>query len=118
MKTNKTFIAFLLCHLLIWSVLPILLRANLPMDSAEALIWGMVGEWGTNKHPPLSGWLADWVWLLSGKNPYSLYVLSQILVCGGLIYIYKLAKCFLSSEKSLIAAVLMEGVAYSSSTSI
>lgn len=112
MKTNKTFIAFLLCHLLIWSVLPILLRANLPMDSAEALIWGMVGEWGTNKHPPLSGWLADWVWLLSGKNPYSLYVLSQILVCGGLIYIYKLAKCFLSSEKSLIAAVLMEGVAY------
>lgn len=112
MKINKTFLVFLLCHLIIWSILPILLRANLPMDSAEALVWGMIGEWGTNKHPPLSGWLADWAWLLSGKNPFSLYILSQILVCGGLIYIYKLAKSFLSAEKSLIAAVLMEGVAY------
>lgn len=112
MKTNKTLAIFLFCHLLVWSVLPILLRANLPMDSVEALVWGMVGEWGTNKHPPLSGWLADWSWFLGGKNPIALYVLSQILVCGGLIYIYKLAKCFLSAEKALIVTVLMEGVAY------
>ena len=112
MKTNKILIVFLLCHLLIWSILPIILRANLPMDSAEALIWGMIGEWGTNKHPPLSGWFADWAWFLSGKNPASLYVLSQLLVCGALVYIYKLARCFISAEKSVFAAILMEGVAY------
>ena len=112
MKINKTLSIFLLCHLVVWSILPIILRANLPMDSAEALIWGMVGEWGTNKHPPLSGWLADWFWLFCGKNPQALYILSQVLVIGALIYIYKLARCFLSKEKALFSAVLMEGVAY------
>lgn len=112
MKVNKTLGIFLICHLLIWSVLPILLRANLPMDSAEALVWGMIGEWGTNKHPPLSGWLAWIAWFCSGKSPTSLYVLSQLLVCGGLLYIYKLATCFLQKEQALIAAIFMEGIAY------
>lgn len=112
MKINKTLSIFLLCHLIIWSLLPIILRPNLPMDSAEALIWGMIGEWGTNKHPPLSGWLADWAWLIANKNPAAIYVLSQILVLGALGYIYKLARCFLDSEKALLATVLMEGIAY------
>ena len=112
MKINKTLVIFLFCHLLIWSILPLALRANLPMDSAEALIWGMVGEWGTYKHPPLSGWLADWAWLWGDKNPAVLYVLSQVLVVGALVYIYKLAKCFLNKEKALVATLLMEGVAY------
>lgn len=112
MKFNKYLVCFLFVHLVVWSILPMLLRANLPMDSAEALIWGMVGEWGTNKHPPLSGWLADWAFVWGDYNPYSLYVLSQILVVGGLIYIYKLARCFLSRDKSVIATVMMEGVAY------
>ena len=112
MKTNRTLSLFLLCHILVWSLLPVMLRPNLPMDSVEALVWGMIGEWGTNKHPPLSGWLADWAWLFGAKSPYALYILSQVLVCGGLIYIYKLAKYFLSADKALIATVMMEGVAY------
>ncbi len=112
MKINKTLSIFLLCHIIIWSVLPIIFRADLPMDSAEALIWGIIGQWGTYKHPPLSGWLADWAWQLGGQNPRALYVLSQVLVIGALIYIYKLARCFLSREKALFASVLMEGVAY------
>ena len=112
MKLNKTLSIFLLVHLLVWSVLPIIWRANLPMDSAEALIWGMMGEWGTNKHPPLSGWLADWAFIWGDKNPASLYVLSQVLVVGAIFYIYKIARLFLKRDKALIAAVLMEGVAY------
>lgn len=111
MKLNKNLSLFLLCHFLIWSLLP-LLRANLPMDSSEALVWGFVGEWGTNKHPPLSGFLADLAYRLSGNNPYSLYFLSQLLVVGGLIYIYKLGRLFLPEPKALVAACVMEGVAY------
>ena len=111
MKLNKSLGIFLLCHLIVWSVLPIILRPNLPMDSAEALVWGFIGEWGTNKHPPLSGFFADIMYSLTG-TPASLYVLSQIFVIGGLFYVYKLARLFLSENKSVVAAVILEAVAY------
>ncbi len=111
MKINKNFSIFLISHLIIWSILPIILRPNLPMDSSEALIWGFIGEWGTNKHPPLSGFFADIIYSLT-TYPSSLYVLSQLFVIGGFIYIYKLAKLFLSEDKSIIATLILEGVAY------
>ena len=111
MKLNKTLFIFLSLHFIIWSILPILLRNNLPMDSAEALVWGFIGEWGTNKHPPLSGFLANLIYQLT-HTPYSLYVLSQMMIVGAFIYIYKLAKEFLNKEKALLATLVMEGVAY------
>ena len=111
MKLNKSFYLFLICHLIIWSVLPILLRPNLPMDSAEALVWGFIGEWGTNKHPPVSGFFAWLIYNLT-SHPASLYVLSQLFIIGGFIYIFKLAKLFLPENKSLIATLILEGVAY------
>ena len=97
---------------MLWSLLPILLRANLPMDTAEAWVWGSLGEWGTNKHPPLSGWLAYGAWFLAGKNPCGIYCLSALLTAGGMLYVYRLGKCFLSEGQALAAAVLLEGVAY------
>ena len=111
MKINKNLSLFLLCHLLVWSVLPILLRPNLPMDSAEALVWGFIGEWGTNKHPPVSGFFANLIYQLT-SSPASLYVLSQLFVVAGLAYVYKLARLFLPEQKALIAALILEGVAY------
>ena len=88
MKINKNFGIFLFFHLVIWSVLPVILRPNLPMDSAEALVWGFVGEWGTNKHPPVSGFFASLIFDLTSQ-PSSLYMLSQLFIIGGFIYIYK-----------------------------
>ena len=111
MKLNKNLNIFILCHLIIWSLLPILLRPNLPMDSAEALVWGFAGEWGTNKHPPLSGFLADLIYSVC-SHPASVYVLSQILIAGAFVYIYRLARLFLPENKSLIATLVLEGVAY------
>ncbi len=111
MKLNKNLSIFLIFHFIIWSILPILLRPNLPMDTAEALIWGFIGEWGTNKHPPLSGFCAEIFYSLF-SHPSSLYVLSQIFIVGGFIYIYKLARLFLPENKSLIATLILEGVAY------
>lgn len=111
MKVNKTLGIFLVVHFIIWSVLPIILRPNLPMDSAEALIWGFIGEWGTNKHPPVSGFFANLIYQLT-SHPSSLYILSQLFIIGGFIYIYKIARLFLPENKSLIATLILEGVAY------
>ena len=103
---------FLSLHFLLWSFLP-LLRKSLPMDSIEAVVWGMYCDFGTNKHPPLSGWLADFVYNIIGfEQPLAIYMLSQLCVLVGFIYIYRLAREFISKERATFAVMVLAGVIY------
>lgn len=106
---KNNFITFLAVHFVVWCCVP-LLRASLPMDSIEAVIWGQYCGWGTNKHPPLSGFPAAWFYDWFGNA--GIYILSQVCVLLGFIYIYKLAKCFLEEKKAVLAVMLLEGVIY------
>ena len=105
------FTCFLIIHFLVWSIIP-LLRGSLPMDSIEAVVWGQYCDWGTNKHPSLSGHMAYWFYHIFGGSHYGIYALSQLCVLLAFIYIYKLAKCFLSNDKALVSVMLLEGVIY------
>ena len=106
---NKNLCLFLLIHFLVWFIVP-LVRQSLPLDSVEAITWGRYCDWGTNKHPPLSGFPAEWFYQLFGQM--GIYLLNQILVLIGFVFIYKLAKCFLSEGKAVLAVMLLEGVIY------
>lgn len=106
------FEVFLVVHFALWSFVP-LLRKSLPMDSIEAVSWGMYCDLGTNKHPPLSGWLADFFYSVIGfETPFSIYALSQLCVVLGFIYVFRLSWLFVSKEKAVLAAMLLEGVIY------
>ena len=105
------FTSFLFIHFFVWSLLP-LLRGSLPMDSIEAVVWGQYCDWGTNKHPSLSGHMAFWVYELFGGAHYGIYFLSQLCILIAFIYIYKLAKLFLPEDKSVLSTMLLEGVIY------
>lgn len=109
--SNKTLVLFLIIHFAVWSVLP-LLRTSLPMDSIEAITWGWLCDFGTNKHPPLSGYMAYWFYMLFNQTPYTIYALSQLCVLVGFIYIFKLACRFMDEEKATLAVMLLEGVIY------
>lgn len=103
---------FLSLHFLLWSFLP-LLRQSLPMDSIEAVVWGRLCDFGTNKHPPLSGWLAHFFYDIIGfEQPIAIYMLSQLCVLVGFIYIYRLAREFMSKERASMAVMLLSGVIY------
>lgn len=102
---------FLIIHFLVWSALP-MYRTGAPMDSMEAVWWGKYCLWGTNKHPPLSGFPAYLYYLLFLENTKSIYVLSQSCILVGFIYIYKLALCLLDKEKAVLATMLLEGVIF------
>ena len=103
--------AFLFIHFFVWSLLP-LLRTSLPMDSIEAIVWGQYCDWGTNKHPPLSGFLAYWAYTFGAHSHFAIYALSQLCVLLGFIYIYKLACRFLAKDKAVLSVMLLEGVIY------
>lgn len=105
------FYCFLFFHFIVWSIVP-LLRGSLPMDSIEAIVWGQYCDFGTNKHPSLSGHMAYWVYEIFNNLHYSIYFLSQVCVLVAFIYIYKLAKFFLPADKSALSVMLLEGVIY------
>lgn len=106
------FITFLVIYFMAWSLLP-LLRQALPMDTIEAVGWGMFCDFGTNKHPPLSGWIADFFYnIIWFQTPYSLYALSQVCVIIGFFFIYRLAKEFVSKEKAMYAVMILAGTIY------
>ena len=104
---RKWFIVFLIVHLLVWSCIG-LIRTVLPTDSLEGIYWGSLHDFGTPKHPPLAGWLT-YITYSVFKIDLSIYLLSQAFILLGFIYIYKLARCFLDENKSILSVVLLEG---------
>ena len=106
-KCKKDFLIFLLIHLLVWSGIG-LIRVVLPTDSLEGIFWGSLFDFGTPKHPPMSGWISYGVYSLF-KTDFSIYLLSQLFIVTGFIYIYKLAKCFLDPTKAMLSVIILEG---------
>lgn len=89
-----------------------MLRLSLSMDTQEAMVWGKYCLWGTTKHPPFSGWVAYGWYVLFGQSDKMMYVLSQIFVALGVVYIYKLARCFLDKTRAIVAAALQFCIIY------
>lgn len=87
-------------------------------DSVEAINWGMLGGWINDKHPPLSGFLADFFFnTLGGEHDIAIYILAQICMIIAFIYIYRLGRLLFNDErKAIISAILLEGVLYYSMT--
>lgn len=111
MTVRRGFVWFLLLNLLVWTLVS-QLRISLPMDTQEAIVWGKYSWLGTTKHPPLSGIVAYVFYRLCGNWDGSMYLLSQLCVVLGVVYIYRLAKLFLNPTKAMLAALLQFGVIY------
>lgn len=105
---KSMFSIFLAVNMLLWSLIAAI--RNVPsFDSMEAICWGELASFGTNKHPPLSGWLMSWFYHLFGDNNFVIYLLGQICILISLVFVYKIAKFFVSKEKAMCSAMILEG---------
>lgn len=111
-NSKNIFNLFLTIHTILWMCVLYLSRNVLPFDPMEAVSWGELIDFGTNKHPPLSGWLAASFYDLFGQNDIVLYLLGQICILVGFIYVYKLARQFFDDEKAFCASMILEGCSY------
>ena len=101
---------FALLHVLLWTILPSLLAANLPLDTIEALSWGREWQAGYYKHPPASGWLAElFRW---GSLDWPLFLLSQLAIAAAFWAAWELARDLLPPWTALVAVMALEGVNY------
>ena len=115
LSKSKIFYIFLTVYFLMFSLLQFL-RHVPGVDAMEAILWGELLDFGTNKHPPLSGYIMSGFYHLFGQNINITYFLSTACIVTGLIFVYKLAKFFLSKEKAICASIIMTACFYYTNT--
>lgn len=103
---------FIFMHLVCWTLIPILVRCNLPLDSIEGTIWGHQLEWGYDKNPFLNGWLTALAGYVGGPSGWAIYLFSQLSVAACFWAVWKLARNMLPAVYALIAVMLLEGIQY------
>ncbi len=108
---NNIFYIFVTTHLILWTVVPTITNANLPLDTIEALAWGSNLDWGFNKHPPLSAFFPEVFFQIFGPQDWAYYFLSQIFVVISFFIIFKLSQEILNDGTlSLLSVFLIEGI--------
>jgi 4-amino-4-deoxy-L-arabinose transferase-like glycosyltransferase len=103
---------FIFAHLICWTLIPALVRYNLPLDAIEGTIWGHQLEWGYDKNPFLNGWLTALATYLGGQSGWMIYLFSQLSVILCFWAVWQLAKNMLTPVHALISVMLLEGIQY------
>jgi len=116
-QVQRAFWAFLIDHVFVWTLLPILFHHNAPLDVVEDVAWGREWQLGYYKHPPLTFWLANLAYLACGGQLWGIFLLSQLSIATGLWAVWHIASEVLDEWRALAACVLLEGVIYYNFTS-
>lgn len=103
---------FMGIHLFFWTLLPSLVRYNLPMDALEGAMWGHQLEWGYDKNPFLNGWLTALATYLSHDSGWVIYLFSQLSVIICFLATFKLVKQMVNPSYALFAVLLLEAIQY------
>ncbi|MBV9575932.1 MAG: glycosyltransferase family 39 protein, partial [Gammaproteobacteria bacterium] len=112
LPTERYVYIFIGLHLILWTIVPILVRYNLPLDSIEGTIWGHQLEWGYDKNPFLNGWLTALATYIDGQSGWMVYLFSQISVAICFWATWQLAKKILTPLYAFISILILEGVQY------
>ena len=110
---NKAFYLFLITHLLLWTLIPLLSNTNLPLDTIEALAWGSNLDWGYYKHPPFSAFAVEFFYTIFGNNDWAYYLLSQIFVVTAFYFVWKFSYMILENKLySLLAVLILSSISF------
>lgn len=115
---NKCFWLIVSLHVVLWTVLPILLRPTLPIDALEGVVWGQHLILGYDRNPWLNAWLTRLAVEIGGYSGWLTYLFSQFFV--GLCFwsVWRLGKKMLTPLHALAAVLILEGIQYYSIASL
>jgi len=102
---------FLVLHFVLWFLVAMII-SSLLLDTAEAIVWG--GEWTftTNKHPFLSGWVAQIAVIVFGNVRVAAAFLAAACSTAAIWLTYRFARSFMERPKAVVAAMLQEACVY------
>jgi 4-amino-4-deoxy-L-arabinose transferase-like glycosyltransferase len=108
---------FLALHFVVWTALPTLLYANLPLDLIEALTYGREWQLGSDKLPPLPWWLVEIAYRGIGFET-AYYALAQIAIVVTFFLIFATARPLLGATGALVAVLIIDGLHYFQYTAV
>ena len=108
----------LLLYVLVWVLSHLVSDTNLDPygDMLENYAWGQSFSWGSDKHPPLVGWLTGFWFTLFPSTQAFYHLLSYGAAAVGLAGIYVLAGQFGLARQARLGATLMMSLALPYST--
>jgi 4-amino-4-deoxy-L-arabinose transferase-like glycosyltransferase len=116
-QPRTAFGCFLAAHFVVWSVLPALVYANLPLDLIEALVYGREWQLGYDKLPPLPWWLIEAVHRIFGAD-IAYYATAQIAVLIAFAVVFALARPLVGATGALVAVLIVDGLHYFQYTAV
>src|SRR5271170_4019489 len=116
-RPATAFGGFLALHFAVWTVLPALLYANLPLDLIEALTYGREWQLGYDKLPPLPWWLVEIAHRLFGAD-VAYYALAQAAVVIAFALVFATARPIVGASGALAAVLIVDGLHYFQYTAV
>jgi hypothetical protein len=110
-RPGSAFAAFLALHVAVWTALPTLLYANLPLDLIEALTYGREWPLGSDKLPPLPWWMVEIAYRLFGHD-VAYYALAELTVAAAFALVWALARPLVGGVGALVAVLIVDGLHY------
>ncbi len=112
LTATHCFWGFVSLHLIVWTLLPTLLRSTLPIDALEGFVWGSQLEWGYDRNPWLNGWLTRLAMEIGGHHGWMTYLFSQLFVVMAFWSVWQLGLRILSPWRALIGVLMLEAIQY------
>src|SRR5580692_5580326 len=116
-QPRQAFAAFLALHFAVWTALPALLYANLPLDLIEALTYGREWQIGYDKLPPLPWWLVEILHRTIGAD-VAYYALAQVVVLIAFALVFATARSLVGAMGALVAVLIIDGLHYFQYTAV
>jgi 4-amino-4-deoxy-L-arabinose transferase-like glycosyltransferase len=113
---DKLLVRYLLVFMAVWlillTVIPSVFYTVLPLDTLETIMWSHPFSMGNAKHPPLAAWLAGIFTVVFAHTDFAMYLLSQVMLVVGFVYVYRLGKEFFSTEKAVFSVILLSTIIF------
>jgi len=116
-RPRAAFGAFLALHFVVWTALPALLYANLPLDLIEALTYGREWQIGYDKLPPLPWWTVEIVHRIFGVDA-AYYALAEVVVILAFAAVWATARPLVGATGALVAVLIIDGMHYFQYTAV
>jgi len=116
-RPQAAFAGFLALHFAVWTALPTLLYANLPLDLIEALTYGRAWQLGYDKLPPLPWWLIEIMHRLFDAD-IAYYALAQAVVIVAFVLVFAAARPLVGAAGALVAVLIIDGLHYFQYTAV
>jgi 4-amino-4-deoxy-L-arabinose transferase-like glycosyltransferase len=116
-RPRTAFGGFLALHFVVWTALPALLYANLPLDLIEALTYGREWQLGYDKLPPLPWWLVEIMYRWFGTDA-AYYALAQAAVIVAFALVFATARPLVGATGALVAVLIIDGMHYFQYTAV